>query len=176
MGSANSIALASISIMAVESIVLSVTLIFMYLSIRQDAKHHREDMHQLTRTFRSSVHAQLLTYLMDLNSIALQYAEELRTLFPDYSDAREVRQYGYVYAILDILDYLVLHEESVDPYLKVHLQKLALLLFLNPKLNDIYNDVKEHQNPLLIRYLEDEVRPVAQRLKREQNQALLDGN
>ncbi len=161
----------SVGISAIESVILTITLVLMYIQIRQDARHHRESMSELTRSLQSSIHAQILSYLMELNKIPLEYPHEIKDLFPDFSDVQEVRQYSYVFAILDILDYLVLHHAYINPYLRAHLEELAMLLFLNPKLYSIYNEVKDHQNPLLVKYLEQHIKPlVVKKTKKRKTQ------
>ena len=87
--------------------------------------------------------------------------EFIKNVFKDLanSSTEDIRGRSYVYAILDLLNYLVLHEDVVDPYVKKHLRNLAALLYTEPKMKQIFDEVKGHQSEALVAYLENMVKP-----------------
>ncbi|GAI21517.1 unnamed protein product, partial [marine sediment metagenome] len=56
-------------------------------------------------------------------------------------------------------NYLVLHEDVVDPYVEKHLRNLASLLYTEPRMRKIFDEVKNQQSEALVTYLENKVKP-----------------
>ena len=170
------ISLVAIALGIVESLVLTVTVVVAVLQIRQEARHHRQDVRTLLATFRGTIHAQILSYLGDLNRMMLEYPEEVKGLFAGFqqSSADVVRQYCYVYGVLDLLNYIVLHEDLVDPYVRSHLNGLALLLYVEPRMHKLFLDVKDQQSQSLLEYLERFVEPLARAAMEEAKRAEAD--
>ena len=143
-----------------QSAILLITIIIMIVQYRQASKHHRDDLENILRTFRSQIHERILSNLLGLNRIMLEYPKDIKNAFKGFenSSAEDVRLHCYVYAILDLLNYLVLHEDVVDPYVKNHLRKLASLLYTEQRMKEIFEEVKDHQSEALISYLENKVK------------------
>ena len=153
----------------VQSFILIITIILIILQYRQSSKHHREDIKKLHQTFLSQVHERVLSNLLSLNRIMLEFPNEIKQAFHDLKHVKEekVRIYCYVYAILDLLNYMVLHLNVIDPYIEKHLKNLAKLLYTETTLNQVFEDAKEDQSDTLIQYLETKIKPIALIEKRD---------
>jgi len=144
-----------------QSAILLTTIIILIVQLRQVSKHHKDDLENILKNFRSQIHERILSNLLDLNRIMLEFPNDIKKAFKDFgsSSGSDIRVHCYVYAVLDLLNYLVLHEDVVDPYIEKHLKKLAGLLYTEPAMKEIFDEVKEHQSEALIKYLEEKVRP-----------------
>jgi len=91
----------------------------------------------------------------------LEFPNDIKDVFKDFTDssAEDIRRHCYVYAILDLLNYVVLHEDVVDPYVEKHLRNLGSLLYTEPRIKEIFDEVRDHQSEALVTYLENKVKP-----------------
>lgn len=144
-----------------QSAILLITIIIIIVQYRQASKHHGDDLKNILRAFRSQIHERILSNLLDINRIMLEFPNDIKKAFKGFTDspAEDVRRHCYVYAILDLLNYLVLHEDVVDPYIEKHLRNLASLLYTEPRMSEIFDEVKNHQSEALVTYLENKVKP-----------------
>jgi len=161
---------AGITIGIIQTLALTTTLVLVYILLRQEAQNNRHDRRILTETLRNRVHTELLARLDSLNRIMLDYPDAVTRLFSGFEQmaADEVRQYCYVYAVLDLLNYLVLHFDAVDPYIRDHLKNLGMLLFLEPKMQAIFLESRDDQSRALLDYLEQEVLPLVRELEKSE--------
>ncbi len=144
-----------------QSLILVITIILVVLQYRQSSKQHHEDVNNIIRSFSSQIHERLLSNLLELNRIMLEFPDDIKKIFKDTqnSTAESIRGYCYVYAVIDIVHYLILHREFVDPFVEEHLKNLASLLYTEPRINEIFNSVKAQQSESLLSYLESQVKP-----------------
>lgn len=145
-----------------ESVILTFVLVTILKRMRKQDQDRESSARNTAEALRSSVHTELLVRLDTLNRIMLDYPDAITKLFSGYEEmtADEVRQYCYVYSVLDSLNYLVLHAETVDPYVRDHLKNLAMLLFIEPKMQAIFLESKNDQSKALLEYLEKEILPL----------------
>ena len=145
----------------IQSAILLITIIIIIVQYRQASKHHADDLKNILRAFRSQIHERILSNLLDLNRIMLEFPNDIKKAFKGFanSSVEDVRCHCYVYALLDQLNYLVLHEDVVDPYVEKHLRNLASLLYTEPRMRKIFDEVKDQQSEALVTYLENKVKP-----------------
>lgn len=150
-------------IMLCQSTILTLTIVIMVFQYFQSEKHHKENFRQLITAFRAQVHERLLADLLGLNRIMLEFPEAVRTAFRRLAeeDDQTIRRRCYVYAVLDLLNFMVIHHDAVDPFVKKHLKNLACLLYVEPAMREVFEDVKDQQSEALVEYLETKIKPFA---------------
>jgi len=157
----------------VQSVVLTATIGVMLIQHLASMRHHRESMERIAESFESQVHERLISDLLELNRIMLDYPAEVKEAFEGLQNSSDalVRRNCYVYAVLDLLHYMVLHRQAVTPSVREHLHNLALLLYTEPAFREVFEEIKGVQSRELVEYLEREVAPLVGRKRQKQPKA-----
>jgi len=151
-------------ITGIEAILLLCTLIFMYFQYRKTMSVMSkqlllmsEELNEVKKEIQITTHEDIYEKIFTLYYKHIEYAEDLKDIFRINSELEisDYRKQYMVFAILDLLYLMYLQRDTLDKGLLKTWKIWIKRIFDEPKINEIYESVKDEYDQEYISHIEN---------------------
>lgn len=143
-------------ITGIEAILLLCTLIFMYFQYIKTMSVMSKELSEMRKEIRITTHEDIYEKIFTLYYKHIEYAEDLKGIFRINSELEisEYRKQYMVFVILDLLYLMYLQRDTLDKGLLKTWEIWIKRIFDEPKINEIYEAVKDEYDQEYISHIE----------------------
>jgi hypothetical protein len=144
-------------ITVLQAIILLATLIFMYFQFHRTISVMSAQLTALQKQVSITSHEDLYDKLLCMYYKYIEYADDLKGIFRshDKMSSTDFRQCYMIFAILDIVYLMYLQRDTLDIGLRKTWEMWADKIFQEPKIFEVYEQVKSEYDSEYVKYLEE---------------------
>lgn len=153
-----------------QTLVLLATLLFMYYQFHKttnllnkqlynmssQVEIMNKELDQIKKAEFSSIHQDIYNKLFCIYFRFIDNADDLKDIFRAYADknSKDVKEEYMMFALFDIIYLMYLQRDELDSGLKTTWMRWINKIFIEPKLYEFFNEVKDEYDEIFIKFIE----------------------